>query len=158
MINAKTSLTVLLLSMLCLFSSNTIAGSKSLAIEVLPLKERALIIDDITSKRIDQLLPNLMKQTDIDMWLLISREYNEDPVLKTFLPATWISARRTTMFVFVRQGETVKALAIAPYNVGELFERAWDKESQPNQWQALVALMEKYDPKTIGINQSKIWV
>jgi Xaa-Pro aminopeptidase len=156
-INAKTSLTVFLLSMLCLFSSNTLAGSKTLAIEILPLKERALIIDDITSKRIHQLLPNLMEQTDIDMWLLISREYNEDPVLKTLLPATWISARRTTMFVFVRQGQTVKALAIAPYSVGKLFERAWDKKAQPNQWQALVALMEKYQPKTIGINQSKDW-
>ena len=150
MINAKTSLAVFLFLM---FASNAIDAK----VNVLPLKERALVIDDITSKRIHQLLPTLMKQTNIDMWLLISREYNEDPVLKTFLPATWISARRTTMFVFVRQGKIVKALAIAPYNVGDLFERAWDKDSQPNQWQALVDLMEKYDPKRIGINQSKIW-
>jgi Xaa-Pro aminopeptidase len=149
-INAKTSLAVFLFLM---FSSNAIAAK----VNVLPLKERALVIDDITSKRIHQLLPTLMKRTNIDMWLLISREYNEDPVLKTFLPATWISARRTTMFVFVRQGKTVKALAIAPYNVGDLFVRAWDKDSQANQWQALVELIEKYDPKTIGINQSKIW-
>jgi hypothetical protein len=134
-------------------------GGRAIASEiaVLPLKERARIIDDITAKRIDQLLPSLMKQTKIDMWLLISREYNEDPVLKTVLPATWMSARRTTMFVFVRQGDTVKALAIAPYKVGNLFKPAWDKKSQANQWQALVELMQKYDPKTIGINQSDIW-
>jgi Xaa-Pro aminopeptidase len=137
-------------------SSIDLSASSSLA-KVLPLKDRARIIDDITSKRIDQLLPGLMQQTNIDMWLLISREYNEDPVLKTFLPATWVSARRTTMFVFVRQKDAVKALAIAPYNVGDLFERAWDKKVQPNQWQALVDLMEKYDPKVIGINQSEIW-
>jgi Xaa-Pro aminopeptidase len=136
-----------------MFCSNVVAATQ----HVLPLKQRAQIIDDITSKRINQLLPQLMKQTNIDMWVLISREYNEDPVLKTFLPATWISARRTTMFVFVRQGERVKALAIAPYNVGKLFERAWDKKAQPNQWQALVDLMKKYDPKSIGINQSNIW-
>jgi hypothetical protein len=126
-------------------------------IKILPLKEQALIIDDITSKRIHQLLPGLMEQTGIDMWVLISREYNEDPVLKTFLPATWMSARRTTIFAFVRTGGAVKALAIAPYNVGSLFERAWDKKAQPNQWQALVALMEKYQPKIIGINQSTSW-
>lgn len=125
--------------------------------EVLPLRERALVIDEITSKRIHQLLPSLMKRSNIDMWVLISREYNEDPVLKTFLPATWMSARRTTIFAFIRQGETVKALAIAPYNVGDLFERAWDKKAQPNQWQALVDLMDEYDPKTIGINQSEHW-
>ncbi|MFT6408425.1 MAG: Xaa-Pro aminopeptidase [Arenicella sp.] len=145
-----------------MFCSNAIAAKKILpadvlALEVLPLKERALIIDDITAKRINKLLPGLMQQTEIDMWLLISREYNEDPVLKTVLPATWMSARRTTMFVFVRQRDTVKALAIAPYKVGELFEPAWDKKIQPNQWQALVELMQKYDPKTIGINQSTAW-
>lgn len=153
MTNTKTSLAVFLFSLLSMFASNSFASQA----DALPLRERALVIDDINSKRINQLLPKIMKQTNIDMWLLISREYNEDPVLKTFLPATWISARRTTMFVFVRQEKTVKALAIAPYNVGNLFERAWDKDSQPNQWQALVDLMEKYDPKTIGINQSKIW-
>ena len=160
MIKFKRSAPVLFLTLL-LFC-NGIAANNSAPINntgtlVLPLKERAQIIDDITSKRIHQLLPNLMKQTNIDMWVLISREYNEDPVLKTLLPATWMSARRTTMFVFVRDELSVKALAIAPYNVGNLFERAWDKEAHPNQWQALVQLMERYDPKTIGINQSQIW-
>jgi len=132
-------------------------SEKAPVFEILSLKDRASVIDDITSKRVHQLLPELMKQTNIDMWLLISREYNEDPVLKTLLPATWMSARRTTMFVFVRQGSKVKALAIATYKVGDLFERAWDKNAQANQWQALVELMEKYDPKTIGINQSSSW-
>lgn len=153
MINIKMIMFVGMFSMFVTTSHRVLAAGQS----VLPLKQRAQIIDDITSKRINQLLPKLMKQTNIDMWLLISREYNEDPVLKTFLPATWVSARRTTMFVFVRQGDKVKALAIAPYNVGQLFERAWDKKAQPNQWQALVDLMKKYEPKSIGINQSKIW-
>lgn len=157
MINAKTLLVIFTFSTLFVFCNNAMASNQDISHQILPLKERALIIDDITSKRIHQLLPDLMRQTDIDMWLLISREYNEDPVLKTFLPATWMSARRTTMFVFVRQGDVVKALAIAPYNVGDLFERAWDKETHPNQWQAIVALMEKYDPKKIGINQSNTW-
>jgi hypothetical protein len=157
MIKAKTLLVVFLCATFLIFQSSTLAANKDSNFKILPLKERALVIDSITSKRINQLLPSLMKQTNIDMWLLISREYNEDPVLKTVLPATWMSARRTTMFVFVRQGETVKALAIAPYKVGKLFEPAWDKKSQPNQWQALVELMQKYEPKTIGINQSEIW-
>jgi Xaa-Pro aminopeptidase len=151
--NTKFLLVVFLFLLLSISANDAIASNT----DILPLKDRAVVIDDITSKRIRQLLPSLMKQSNIDMWLLISREYNEDPVLKTFLPATWISARRTTMFVFVRQGTTVKALAIAPYNVGNVFERAWDKKSQPNQWQALVEIIEKYDPETIGINQSKIW-
>ena len=160
--NAKTLLTIILFPLLVLFCSYSAAASeaienKPIAIEVVPLKDQARVIDDITAKRIHQLLPRLMQQANIDMWLLISREYNEDPVLKTLLPATWMSARRTTIFAFVRQGKTVKALAIAPYNVGKLFERAWDKKTQPNQWQALVALMEEFQPERIGINQSEHW-
>ena len=146
MINLKTSVPIVFLALLAFctgVTANNNAQNKNSAIKVLPLKQRAQIIDDITSKRIEQLLPRLMKQTNIDMWVLISREYNEDPVLKTLLPATWMSARRTTMFVFVRDEQSVKALAIAPYNVGKLFERAWDKESHPNQWQALAELMQQ---------------
>lgn len=125
---------------------------------ILSMRERAEIIDSITSERISQLLPQLMDETNIDMWLMISREYNEDPVLKTFLPATWLSARRTTMLVFINEGKgKVKSLAVAPYKVGDTFDKAWDKKAQPNQWLALVELIEKYQPKKIGINQSNVW-
>ncbi len=40
-----------------------------------------------------------MRRSGIDMWIMISREYNEDPVLKTFLPSTWQTARRLTILV-----------------------------------------------------------
>lgn len=33
------------------------------------------------------------------MWVLIAREYNEDPVLLTLLPAAWQSARRNTYLI-----------------------------------------------------------
>lgn len=126
--------------------------------EILSMRERATFIDNITAKRVNSLLPKLMTESDIDMWILISREYNEDPIVKTMLPATWLSARRTTILVFARESETsVKAYAVAPYNVGTVFERAWDKKNQPNQWQALVELIEKHQPKNIALNQSKTW-
>jgi hypothetical protein len=122
------------------------------------LKERSEVIDRITAKRVKQLLPQLMTDATLDMWLLISREYNEDPVLKTMLPATWLSARRTTIFVFAKTANNqVKAYAIAPYKVGHVFEKAWDKTKQPDQWQALLTIIEKHDPKRIGINQSQDW-
>lgn len=34
------------------------------------------------------------------------KEYNEDPVLKTMLPATWLSARRRTILVFYNNPTT----------------------------------------------------
>ncbi len=122
------------------------------------MRDRAEFIDNITSLRVEQLLPKLMSEHNMDMWLIISREYNEDPIIKTLLPATWLSARRTTILVFARTKDgSVGAYAIAPYKVGSVFEKAWDKTKQPNQWLALVDLIAKYNPNTIAINQSKHW-
>lgn len=64
---------------------------------ILPMRERALLINQILDDRLQSLLPSLMRREGIDMWVLISREYNEDPILKTMLPANWLSARRRTI-------------------------------------------------------------
>ena len=57
--------------------------------QVIPLREQATVINEILGERLNNLLPSLMQETGIDMWVLVSREYNEDPILKTFLPAEW---------------------------------------------------------------------
>ncbi|MDX1603044.1 MAG: hypothetical protein R3209_08215, partial [Salinimicrobium sediminis] len=49
-------------------------------------KEQAQIVDEVLEDRFNNLLPKLMDRTNIDMWILISREYNEDPVMRTMLP------------------------------------------------------------------------
>ncbi len=122
------------------------------------MRDRAQVIDQMTEQRVKILLPQLMQQTKIDMWVMISREYNEDPILKTFLPSTWVSARRTTILVLnLSDSGDVEAFAIAPYKVGNLFEKAWNKKQQPNQWQALVELIDRKQPDRIGINQSETW-
>lgn len=134
------------------------AKASTLADSILPMRDRAAFIDQITTQRVEQLLPKLMNEHQMDMWLIISREYNEDPIIKTLLPATWLSARRTTILVFARKADgSVGAYAIAPYKVGNVFEKAWDKVKQPNQWLALVDLIEQYQPKKIAINQSTHW-
>lgn len=124
--------------------------------QVLPEREQSRVIDEILDERLNTLLPQLMERTGIDMWVLISREYNEDPVLKTMLPSTWLSARRTTMLVFSYDAKTksVEKLAIARYNVGESIKAAWDMQKFPDQWDALIDIIQKKDPKKIAINTS----
>ena len=119
-------------------------------------KDRAIVIDEILADRFNSLLPNLMDRTGIDMWILISREYNEDPVLKTMLPATWLNARRRTILLFYRNKEknTIDKLAVARYNFGENIFSAWDKDKEPNQWKRLMQLIEERNPETIGLNYS----
>lgn len=125
---------------------------------ILSMQERSKLQDNRLKNRIETLLPSLMRQANIDMWILISREYNEDPLLKTLLPSTWLSARRRTILVFTDLGrQGVKAQAIARYDVGDIYAKAWDKDTQPEQMQALTALIEQYQPTRIGINQSDVY-
>jgi hypothetical protein len=111
--------------------------------QILPEQQRAQIVDEILSDRFNNLLPQLMDRANIDMWVLISREYNEDPVLKTMLPATWLNARRRTILVFYRNKEnnSIDKLAVARYNFGENILSAWDKEKEPNQWKRLMPMV-----------------
>ena len=129
--------------------------------EVLPLREQAQMIDQMLDDRLQNLMPQLMRREGIDMWVLISREYNEDPVLKTLLPANWLSARRRTILVLFDPGKDSKGdflpierLAVARYDVDRLFKKSWDKEQQPNQWAALVDLISQKAPRKIAINKS----
>jgi len=124
--------------------------------QILPERQRAEAVNTILKDRYDNLLPSLMDATGIDMWILISREYNEDPVLKTMLPATWLNARRRTILVFYRNKEknTTEKLAVARYNFGKNIVSAWDKEKEPNQWRRLMQIIDERNPKSIGLNYS----
>ncbi len=139
-----------------LLALSPVAFAASAASAVLPERQQAQLIDDLLQQRLNQILPALMQRENIDMWLLISREYNEDPVLKTMLPATWLSARRRTMLVIFNPGagQAPELYAVARYDVGTAFKKAWDVEKQPDQWQALADLIRKKKPTRIGINQS----
>lgn len=123
---------------------------------ILPLKERAEVVNRWTEYRLDHLVPELMRREGIDMWILIAREYNEDPVLLTMLPATWSSSRRTTILLFFDpgNGEEIERLAVARYNIG-FFETQWFPVEEPDQWKRLAQIVEERNPNRIGINISE---
>ena len=122
---------------------------------ILDLKNRSYVIKDIQKDRIENLLPKLMKETEIDMWVIITREYNEDPIIKTLLPPTWLNARRRTILVFYYDNNKIESAAISRYNFGENIPSIWDKEKTPNQFEALYNYILKKNPKKIGLNFSE---
>ncbi|NJC25338.1 M24 family metallopeptidase [Neolewinella antarctica] len=124
---------------------------------VLSLKSQGETQDRWLQIRTATILPELMRREGVDMWVLISREYNEDPVLMTMLPSKWMGARRTTMLLIYDPGEgkPLETLACARYDVGDVFKKAWDPEAQPDQWAALVELIEARNPTKIAVNRSE---
>lgn len=140
---------------LLLFLFSQFTFSQKLA--VLTQREQAELIDSWLDVRINSLLPQLMTETGVDMWIVISREYNEDPVIRTMLPATWMAARRRTILVMYqpKPNSPVETYAIARYDVGKAFKRAWNPEQQPDQWKALIDLVASKNPQKIGLNYAK---
>lgn len=122
---------------------------------ILDERAQAGLVNEMLEDRFNNLLPGLMRREGIDMWILISREYNEDPVMKTMLPAEWLSARRRTVMVFYDRGpgQELEKLAIARYDVG-LLKAEWDLNVYPDQWEALVEIIRARNPQKIGINTS----
>ena len=97
-----------------------------------------------------------MQREGIDAWVLIAREYNEDPVLKTMLPATWLNARRRTVLMFIDHGDSrgVERFAVARYAVGDVFPGVWEPQEQPDQYQRIAELLTEFNPSKIALNFS----
>jgi hypothetical protein len=124
--------------------------------QILSMRERAEVMDRWTENRLDTLIPELMRREKIDMWVLVAREYNEDPVLLTMLPATWQSSRRTTILLFYDngEGETVERLAVARYDIG-FFKTEWNPEEEPDQWERFGQVVAERNPDKIALNISE---
>lgn len=123
--------------------------------QILSEREQARVIDTWLRNRLDTAVLPIMRHEGVDMWILVAGEYDEDPVLKTMLPATWLNARRTTILIFHDNGgETVERMAVARYPVADLFPAAWDADTQPEQWARVADIIRERDPATIAVNVS----
>lgn len=132
------------------------AGQQVEPARILPLEERAAIVDEWLRQRLETLIPILMRREGIDLWIVSGREYDEDPVLETMLPSTWLRARRRTILVFHDLGAErgVERFSISRYDVGGLFPGAWNPAEEPDQWKRLASLVAERDPDKIGLDRS----
>ena len=144
----------------------SIPAGEDFPFAVLPHHERHAVVNDILRERLDDLLPQLMREADLDMWVVANREYAEDPVYLTLVPEPVFAARRTTLLVFHDLGidpETgddrgVERLTVSRYGLGEFYASAWpDGGSDDDQWARFAEVVEERDPARIGINTSRSW-
>lgn len=125
---------------------------------VLPMRDRAAVIDAILAERLETVIPAIMREQGIDMWVLMAREYFEEPVVATMLDAENMHARRRTILVFFDPGEgkPVERLTVSRYGLADLFAASWDPAKQPDQWKAVGEIIAARDPKRIAINTSDL--
>jgi Xaa-Pro aminopeptidase len=131
---------------------------------VLPLHKRDARFNDWLTTRFDTILPEIMRREQIDMWIVICREHNEDPVYTTLVPHPSMFAWRLTMFVYFDRGAAgIERLTVNRYGGGDLhkefpnyYQSAWEPETI-DSWQRLAQIVTSRNPKTIGVNTSDTW-
>jgi Xaa-Pro aminopeptidase len=127
------------------------------------LREQTKIQLGWLKTRLETVLPALMRKHGVAMWLIICREYNEDPVFYSLVAPTTFAARRRTIYVFFDRGEKegVERLALGGSSQGGLYTVYRDPESESRelwgqgQWVTLRKVIEERNPGTIGINVSR---
>jgi hypothetical protein len=126
---------------------------------ILSQRERVEPVNRILTERLEGLLPQLMRESGIDIWLVINREYAEDPVYLTLVPEPVFAARRTTMLVIrdPGEGEALERLTVSRYPLRNYYESAWEGGSDDEQWERLAEIISERDPRRIGINVSPHW-
>ena len=126
-------------------------------------RDRVEPTNRILEHRLNELLPQLMRETGIDMWLVINREYAEDPVYFSLVPEPVFAARRTTMLMFfdrgIKDGEDqgIERLTVNRYPLGDLYQPAWEGGDLDDQWKSLGELIAERNPKKIAVNASRHW-
>lgn len=128
-----------------------------------PLREQAAMQQEWLRLRLERHLPTLMRKHGVSMWLVICREYNEDPVFFSLISPTVFAARRRTIYVFHDLGleRGVERLALGGGSNGGLYTVYRDPEIEgreiygEGQWQLLRRLIEERKPATIAVNISQ---
>ena len=133
------------------------AQTRADAERVLTHREQAPLVRGWIAKRFDTLLPELMRREAIDLWLVVSREYNDDPVFRSMAPLTTYASRRRTILAFYDPGagRAIERVSIGRFDYDGLFTVL--RTANDGQWEGLRTFVEQRDPRAIGINTSDTW-
>jgi Xaa-Pro aminopeptidase len=124
---------------------------------VLTHREQNELVTPWIKKRFDTVMPALMTREGIDMWIIPTREYNEDPVFASMSPITYFASRRRTILVFYNPGG---GKPVERYSIGRFdYDGLYTVVPTPNdgQHEGLRKLVEEKKPGVIGINESDAW-
>ncbi len=173
----------LLFPAVCAIVALVSAGSEAQSISypdpterVLTHREQNALVTPWIKKRFDTLLGPIMTREGIDMWIIPTREYNEDPVFASMSPLTYYASRRRTILVFYNPSTQPTDGATSPpaslrtgpgagkpverYSIGRFdYDGLYTMVPTANdaQHEGLRKLVDEKNPKVIGINESDSW-
>lgn len=107
-------------------------------------------VNQIRADKFDQILPEVMRENQIDMWIIMCREGNFDPLYK-FLGEGYVSHNGYYIFTDTGKPRIERAvLGIEGYLIeaGNTYDYFGDESE-------LKAFVEKRNPKKIALNMSK---
>lgn len=123
---------------------------------ILTLREQAAFHNASLKIRLEEILPAIMREEGIDLWLVICRENNEDPVYFSLVPYTSLFASRLQILVFHDRGAAgFDRFSVNFRQMGAWYKSVWDP-SKMDQWARLAEVLRERNPKVIGINESKV--
>lgn len=151
------------------FLVESTVSAEDLRKKILPYREQEKVRDAWLVDRFETVLPRIMNRCGIDLWIVACKEYNEDPVLSSMVPAAMMTARRTTILAFHLQKDgTIRRMALTRPNVGldGYYESVWTHQKDslwqdPNatyppetQFECLARIVRELNPEKIGLNYS----
>jgi Xaa-Pro aminopeptidase len=130
------------------------------------LREQAVIQQAWLEERLETVLPALMREYGVTMWVIPMREYNEDPLFKALVSPTTFAARRRTVYLFHDRGPEagVERVAIGGSSQGGAYDVMRGTEPAPDgrrrefwgrdQLRVVADAIRERDPATIAVNIS----
>ncbi|WP_218830439.1 M24 family metallopeptidase [Rubrivirga marina] len=111
---------------------------------------------EIRAERIARLLPEAMDRAEVDAWLILCRENDNDPMARH---VGCENAGGEAAFLFFRTDDGLSPIAVSPAGeataLGELgvHDRVIEIERGAGVWPSVVALFDEHAPEAVAINR-----
>lgn len=120
---------------------------------LLTLREQQAVREGWLRTRLDTMLLPMMRRHGLSMWIVVTEEFHEDPVVPYVAPPIPYVGRRDFLIFADRGGERLDRLALVRYPEEHL-RRFFEILNPPGREIAatLRRVVEERDPSTIGLN------
>lgn len=133
--------------------------AKLTSARLLPLESQAELSTEILKTRLETVLPWAMERSGIDFWLVMSKEYCEDPIMKTLCTWDMPHARRISILAYHYDRATGKARAMSVGPQSPEMSKLYENVKLPEEtlWECVARLVRELAPQKIGVERSQYY-